>query len=211
MLTVFPTCVWPAEEFHRQFMLSLDTSFEQLRHAGGFDDDWRNAACVTGTKTMVRQSPLLGNGAAGRDVGGFWLFAKRYMEAEGSAEQIIGDRCGLERYQDFALYTAGSWYAGEKEYLLVAEAESNPDELLGELSGLIAVRCPHKYLFIAGHDTLHRLNTFCENRDHRAIDWAGTTYFVIEIPDEPTLPSTWQAFQAKVQSTGNRLVFRNAA
>ncbi len=210
MTTVFPACVWTADQFHQQLMAALDESFDQLRRVDGFDDDWRNAATVSGTKTMVRQSPLLGNGAPGRDVGGFWMFAKRYLEAEGSAEQAIGDRCGYERYQDFALYTGGSWYAGEKEYLLVAEAESNPNELLGELAGLIAVRCPHKYLFIAGNDTLRRLNTFCDNEEHRAVDWGGTTYFVIEIPEAPALPSTWEAFQANVQSTGDRLVFKNA-
>jgi len=204
------TSSWSQSEIHQQFILALDDAFDKLSATPNFSDDWISCRSVAGTKTQIRQSPMLGNGGSGRDAGGFYLFANRFISSEASAIHTPYDRCSFERYSDFALYTDGNWYDGNKHAFLIAECESNSNELLGELAGLISVRCPHKYLFIDGNDTLNRLNAFCNIPESVADDWADTTYHVIEIPDQPTRPSTWNSITATVESNGDRIRFANA-
>ncbi len=211
MTQPLPDLLWETRECHRQLLSALDDAFDALSARDGFGDDWRSWRTVPDTKTSVRQTPMLGNGASGRDRGGFHLFARRYVDAEGSDVGSLNDRCSFERYQDFAFYSLGDWYAGKKVPLLVAECETNPKELLGELSGLITVRCPLKYLFIHGADTLARLNGFCSDPHSQAVDWPGTTYYVIEIPDSPLRPSSWRAFEADVEKAGGAIRFAPAA
>jgi len=148
MTQPFPSPIWDSVEFHRQLMHALDDAFETLSRTAGFSRDWSKRRTVPGTKTPVRQTPMLGKGGSGREAGGFHLFAKRYTEAEGNAGSFSPDRYSFERYQDFALYTEGNWHCGKKLPIMIAECESNPRELLGELSGLMTIRCPFKYLFI---------------------------------------------------------------
>jgi hypothetical protein len=151
---------------------------------------------------------MLGKGAGGRDVGGFFTFAAKYIEAEGSPKHAVDARCSFERYQDFAFYTGGNWEDGHKFPILIAECESSSGELLGELAGLISVRCPHKYLFIDGRDTLARLDAYCNDSAKQAYDWGRTIYHVIEIPNTPSRSSTWQAYVTTVNNTGDQLRFR---
>jgi hypothetical protein len=157
----------------------------------------------------IRQSPLLGQGGGdGRQLGGFWKFAHEYVRAEGGGTADVKDRCFFERYQDFAFYSGGDWWAGKKLPLVIIEAESKSKELLAELSGILAVRSPVKYLFISGVQGLFdRLTSYCASTDACVTDWAGTTYFVIEIPDEPILPSKWVTYRADVNSDRGKLCF----
>lgn len=210
---IYPDVIWNADEFQRQFMSSLDESYAELSKEPEFSDKWKNWATVNGTKTMWRQTPLLGKGSSGRDVGGFWLFTVKYFEEEKlrnipSAEPL-DCRCSFERYQDFALYAGDSWYEGTKRHIVIAEVESNEAELLGELSGLLSIRCPIKYLFIAQTpDLFGRLTKFCGEPNSGATDWAGTTFFVAEIPDKPEPPSDWTTYRADVSQHGEKLCFR---
>lgn len=206
----FPQLTWDRAEFHRQLLTALDESFDELSRTSTFSSDWTSWRTVAGTKTQVRQSPMLGNGASDRNIGGFVRFAQRYATAEATPDVAATDRCSFERYQDFAFYTANNWYDGKRHSIVIAECESNPNELLGELSGLISVRCPHKYLFIHGNDTLNRLNSYCNDADSHANDWANTTYYVIEIPDSPSRPSTWLAYVANIENNGDPLRFQAA-
>jgi len=208
MASSLPCAIWPPTEFHRRLMSALDEAYDAVRkEIEGFDAGWRSCMTIPKTKTTIRQSPMLGAGGARRDLSGFRKFAKLYAKEEGKDR---ADRYGFERYQDFAFYTAGDWYEGMKRPLMVAEVESNSGELLGELSGLISIRCPHKYLFIAGYDTLNRLTQFCCQPGSPAVDWAGTTYHVIEIPNDPSPPSQWTAFRASIMNDGDELAFVRA-
>ena len=205
MIDPLPVPVWEPVEFHRQLMHALDDAFDSLATAPTFLADWTAWRTVPGTKTQVRQSPMLGNGGSDREAGGFHLFARRYVEAEQNGSSLPSDRCSFERYQDFVFYTDGDWHRGEKLPIMIAECESNSGELLGELSGLLERRCPLKYLFISGRETLSRLN----DQARANVDWGNTTLYVIEIPDEPSRPSTWTAFKASVQNTGESFRFES--
>ena len=209
MIAPLPVPVWEPAEFHRQLMHALDDAFDSLATAPTFQADWTAWRTVPGTKTQVRQSPMLGNGGPDREAGGFHLFARRYVEAEQKGSSLRSDRCSFERYQDFAFSTGGNWYHGKKLPIMIAECESNSRELLGELSGLLAMRCPLKYLFISGRDTLSRLNAFCDDPASANVDWGNTTLYVIEIPNEPSRPSTWTAFRASVRNTGESFRFES--
>lgn len=206
MITPLPKLIWDHSECHRQLMRALDDAFQELGARDHFEEDWRQIRPFAGTKTSVCQTPMLGCGASGRSEGGFHLFAERYLESEGSDSAGLGERCSFERYQDFAFYSGGSWYDGKKVPLMAAECESNSAELLGELSGLMTIRCPLKYLFIHGVD-VGRLKSFCAERDSLATDWSGTTYYVIEIPPTPSPPSAWTTHRAHVPETGSPIEF----
>lgn len=200
-----PKVIWEPFEFHKRLMKALDEAYKALRdERSDFDSLWVTGSCLPGTRTNFRQVALLGSGGDGRNRSGFFNFSQSYSEAEGC--KFHPARCSFERYQDFAFYTGGDWYQGEKIPLMVAEVESNSAELLGELSGLCTIRAPHKYLFIDSNDTLGRLTSWCEN-DHSAYDWAQTTYHVIEIPRLPALPSTWMAYKSTVCNHGERIEF----
>jgi hypothetical protein len=187
-------------------MDALDQAFASLSVAvPEFSNNWGKT--FPDTKTLVSQSPMLGTGPAGHDKGGFHLFAQRYAQAEGKSAAA---RCNYTRYHDFAFYADRDWYNGKKLPILIAECESKYEELLGELSGLLKVRSPFKYLFIEGSDTLKRLNDFCQHPCSCAVDWANTTYYVIEIPISASPPSTWTAFTATVEHHGETLRFRPA-
>jgi hypothetical protein len=203
-----PVSPWSVDVLHRTMLDSLDESFLEQRLANCVDI-WRSGLRVVGTNTNIRQTPLLGRGGGdGRQIGGFWKFAHKFVFAEGSDPADVKNRCFFERYQDFAFYSKGNWLDGEKLPLVIIEAESNSKELLAELSGLLAVRSPVKYLFIAEHQGLfHRLSSYCSSAGTFATDWAGTTYFVIEIPDEPILPSKWVTYRADVNSDRGKLCF----
>ena len=202
----FPSPIWDSVEFHRQLMRALDDAFETLSKAAGFSRDWTTRRTVPGTKTSVRQTPMLGKGAPGRQKSGFLWFARRYSRAEGHAA-LSRDRYSFERYQDFAFYTDGDWYSGKKLPIMIAECESNANELLGELSGLMTIRCPFKYLFIEKLDTLNRLKKYCRDTSTCTVDWGNTTYYVIEIPDSPSRPSGWTTFAARLEKNGDALRF----
>lgn len=132
-------------------------------------------------------------------------YISREMKSNSTVE--IQGRYGYERYQDFTLYSSGDWHKGEKAPIMVAECESNPGELLGELSGLMTIRCPFKYLFIeeGSESTFEQLKAFCDKS--LKTDWAGTTYYVIEIPQNPLPPSNWKTFKAHIEKTGDKLSF----
>lgn len=207
----FPDMGWTIDELHKELMASIDESFvDEQRRIPTFDADWRSGKCVEGTRTRIRQSPLLGRGGGdGRQHGGLWKFAVKYVLDHGGKVVDVKDRCFFERYQDFAFYSAGDWIEGLKLPHVIVEAESNPKELLAELSGLLSVRSRVKYLFIAkDRGILEKLSDYCSSPKTCATDWAGTTYFVIEIPDEPTLPSEWVSYRADVNSDGGKLSFR---
>jgi len=203
----FPPLVWNAAELHRQLMQALDEAYAIISTAPDFANRWATWRTVPGTKTPVRQAPMLGTGGSGRAAGGFLRFAERYVQAEGTSALPASARCSFERYHDFAFFTDGNWYHGKKHPILVAECESRWGELLGELSKLLRVLCPFKYLFIDGHDTLRRLGVFCNDPTTCAIDWANTTYYVIEIPQSASPPSGWPTFTATVGRTGDSLQF----
>lgn len=205
----FPILKWTISELHRELMASVDEAFVEHQRLPAFDAGWRSGKCVEGTRTSIRQAPLLGlGGGDGRREGGLWKFAHKYVLTEGHRPADVKDRCFFERYQDFAFYSDGEWMNGEKLPLVIVEAESNPKELRAELSGLLSVRCPVKYLFIArSQDILGQLASHCASPKTCATDWAGTTYFVVEIPDEPMLPSEWVTYRADVNSTGDKLSF----
>ena len=150
--------------------------------------------------------PVYGAPAVGK-VPGSREFAERYVQQEGRGTGDVDGRCYFDRYRDFTFYTQVNWYDGRKVPLLIAEAESNSNELLGELSGLLSVRCPYKYLFIDGQDTLNRLKEFCQPPANLAVDWGNTTYHVIEIPNDPSPPSHWTGFMAHTTRDGDQLVF----
>ncbi len=204
-----PTLLWTADLLHQELMASLDESFIEQQRLPSFDADWRAWKCVEGTKTVIRQSPLLGRGGGeGRRHGGLWKFAQKYVLAEGGTAVDVYDRCGYDRYQDFAFYSSGRWHDGRKLPLVIVEAESNPAELLGELAGLWSVRSPIKYLFITGFAELFdRLASYCATPDTCITEWAGTTYFVVEIPNEPIIPSKWKAYRADVNMDREKLLF----
>jgi hypothetical protein len=210
---VLPSLIWSPDELHENLMKCLDESFLALKGSADFERDWRESRCVEGTKTMVRQSPLLGKGGgAGRQDGGLWQFTKRYLLAECGSWDNVGDRCSYDRYHDYSLYTAGKWLAGRKLPLVILEAESNPAELLGEIAGLWAVRCPIKYLFITKSDDLFdRLTAYCGSPAFGVTDWGGTTYFVVEIPPQPSLPSHWVTYRADVNIDREKLSFRRVS
>jgi hypothetical protein len=204
----FPRLVWDGAEFHRQLMQALDEAYAMIATVPEFANHWATLRTVPGTKTRVRQTPMLGTGASGRPAGGFHIFAQRYVQAEGTSALPARARCSFERYHDFAFFTDGNWYQGKKHPIMIAECESRYGELCGELSGLLRTRCPFKHLFIDGLDTLKRLNAFCNDSSSCAIDWANTTYYVIEIPNSASPPSGWPAFRATVERNGDGLQFR---
>lgn len=208
-----PALIWSHDLLHTNLMKSLDESFAELRLLPNFDRDWESSRCVEGTKTMIRQTPLLGRGGGdGRRQGGLWKFAEQYTKAERPPLTELNDRCSYDRYHDFSLYTAGKWLEGRKLPLVIVEVESNADELLGELAGLWAVRCPIKYLFITEFKELfHKLTAYCSAPDLGVTDWAGTTYFVVEIPQQPTLPSSWVTYRADINLDREKLAFRRVS
>ncbi|MBI3468694.1 MAG: hypothetical protein HY000_37300 [Planctomycetes bacterium] len=209
MNSVYPRLIWDVDTFHRELMRAIDDSFHCLREAADFDDQWRSCRTVPGTKTTIRQTPLLGRGGQGRCDGGLYKFAERYVAAEGRATAEANERCCFERYGDFVFYANDEWWEGNKLPALAVEVESKNAELLGELSGLLSVRSPFKYLFISSApDILSRLTAYCGDPCRLAVDWAQTTYFVIEIPDEPIPPSQWKSDRADVQQHGEKLCFR---
>jgi hypothetical protein len=200
-----PDLVWKPREFHACLIRALDEAYQALEQRySEFPKLWAAGRPLPGSKTGFRQAPMLGTGAQGRDQSGFVAFARAYCTAEG--EPWDRERCSFERYADFILYTAGNWYRGEKVPLMVAEAETHSGELLGELSGLVSLRAPHKYLFMDPYNTLERLNDWAYQATSPC-DWPSTTYHVIEIPRSPALPSTWTHFIATVQDPGSRLTF----
>lgn len=210
MIRPLAPLLWPPDECHRRLLAALDRAFADLSRRDGFEDDWRNGKTVPRTKTAVRQTPMLGLGAEHREAGGFYLFAEQYVNAEGKPALPWRERCSFERYRDFVLFSAGDWLDGRVVPLLIAECESNPDELLGELSGLVSTRCPLKYLFIDAGDRgelLPRLEKFAADPEACATDWAGTAYYVIEIPHVPSRPSTWKSIRGQVEETGGPIRF----
>src|SRR5690606_27652666 len=116
-----------------ELMACLDDAFLELQEMPNFEHDWRAGICAAGTRTAVRQAPLLGLGGGGREHAGLLKFAHKYVDGENLEN---ADHWGFERHQDFALYTIGDWYLGEKRPLMVCEVESNPGELIGEITGL---------------------------------------------------------------------------
>lgn len=195
---------------HEQFLDAIDTALTNLeKNEKDFSTDWIAWKCVAQTKTRVFQSPFLGCGGKRRNAGGFWQFAENYGKLENPEQQFDFQRMSFERYQDFAFYTAGNWYDGKKVPLLVAEVESNPKELLGELAGLLTIRAALKYLFIkpmSENATLQKLQEYCENVDNEITDFPNTSIYVFEIPDKSSAPSTWQKFVAhtSLEQTGIR-------
>ena len=197
---------WPTDQFHAELMACLDDALLELQEMPNFEHDWRAGICAAGTRTAVRRAPLLGLGGGGREQGGLLTFAHMYVDGENLEN---ADHRGFERYQDFALYTIGDWYLGEKRPLMVCEVESSPGELIGEITGLWAIRCPLKYLFISPFpDLFEQPTSYCATPANGIVDWARTTYFVIEIPDVPTLPSTRTTCRADVTVDRGIVAFR---
>jgi hypothetical protein len=189
-------------------MASADEAFDILKERPTFHEDWIKKRTFSGTRTMVRQSPFMGiGGGVGRTCGGFWKFAVAYATKEGSPLSGLRDRCGFERYQDFHFSSAGDFYSGHKYPLVVAEIESNPAELKGELRGLWSIRCPLKVLIIEPlGEVLVKLNDYSDETN--LSDTPDTLYFVVEIPNTPQPPSAWRTFCGQVQSETSRIVFR---
>ncbi len=131
-----------------------------------------------------------------------------YATKEGASLSGLKHRCGFERYQDFHFSSNGDFYRGHKYPLVVAEVESNPAELKGELRGLWSIRCPLKVLIIepAG-DVLGKLNDYCAETN--LSDTLDTSYFVIEIPGTPQRPSNWITYCGRVHDQMSHLVFRH--
>lgn len=213
MSTTISTPVWNADKFHVELLHCLDEAFKQLSVDPNFTTDWIKRKTAPGTKTTVRQAVMLGKGGSGRPCGGFWMLAERYIKAE-QAKGItsplpLSDRWCFERYGDFVFYNAGAWEAGQKRTVMRAEVESTPTKLLGHFSGLVEARCPYKYLFIDGAPgMLQQVTAYSADSANEAVDWAGTTYWLIKIPRTPITPSTWVTFRADVVRHGGTIDFR---
>lgn len=208
--TAFPQFVGgrPASEIHEWIMNALGRSFAGLR-SEAFDADWTNDATCKNSRTKFRQAALLGTGGGNerRKKGGLWMFAERYVGEEDthtSEHNKVDGRCMFEGWVDCVFYSRGpgensanDWYEGHKWPLVAVEAESNPRELLGELSNLLSMRCPLKYLFINPVIKLKRPEDAHRERLSKFqshplfLDWPGTQLRVFEIPKEPRSPVDW--------------------
>lgn len=214
MTNLFPELVWSSpDEFHRQLIAALDESFSMIAQSLDLERGWRSFPYDRSTETSWREVPMLGRGPTGRDAGGFWRFAEKYAAEERQrgvlVSEALDDRCSFEQYCDFIFYNGCGWEAGAKRAMMIAEVEVNPAKLRGELSRLVSYWCPIKYLFIVPQgDMPVRLSRFCADPASGAVDFAGTTYFIIEIPTGPSLPSTWSGYKADVQNNGDALRFR---
>lgn len=214
MTNSFQDRVWASpDEFHRQLFAALDEVFLDFAQAPDLERGWRNLTYIRGTGTTWRERPMLGRGQTARDEGGFWRFASKYAAEEQQrgipVSEGLEHRCSFEQYCDFIFYNGSGWEAGAKRALMIAEVELKPAKLPGKLSRLVSYWAPIKYLFIIPQgDMLDHLHRFCANPAFGAVDFSGTTYFIIEIPTDPSLPSTWGGYRADVQNNGDALRFR---
>jgi hypothetical protein len=213
MTRPFPDAIWTPDEFHQQLCAALDESFRRFAERPEFEKKWRDGSCEPGTKTTWRHAPLLGFAADTRKNSGLLRFAETYFDEEQRRGIVIAqrrtERCDFDGFGNFSLSDGGSWRGGQNHTVMMAKVESKGSDLFGQISGLLSGRCPYKYLFIAPVPSMvDELNEFCESNSSCAVDWGGITYFVIEIPDTPSLPSTWKSYRADVQRDGDVLRFR---
>jgi hypothetical protein len=213
MLSANHAALWKPDEVGDQMVAAVRTSYSRLAKEPNFAKNWTANRKLAGTKTTYQQSVLLGKGANGREFGAFWGFGEQYVIAECNAPaKVLRDRCCFERYSDFQFYDSGQWCQGMKRILVIAEAETNAHELLGELSALLAIRCPFKFLFITeAYDTKQRLDAFCADPTSTATDWGDTTYWVVEVPEKHCDPTKWRTHRADVKEHGQALQFNTIA